>query len=173
MPGAFLILNTGSSSVKFALHEADGGVRLAHGAVEGVARAPCLTLHLADETQTLYPDRGGGNDTSSLIDWLLGLLAVRLGPLGIVAAGHRVVHGGRDFGGPVRVTDEIMTALEALVPLAPGHQPHNLAGIRAVAARWPGTPQIACFDTAFHRGRPRHTQLFALPRALSEEGILR
>lgn len=173
MSGAFLILNTGSSSVKFALHEADGGVRLAHGAVEGVGRAPCLTLHLAEETQTVHPDGGASHDTNALIDWLLGLLQARLGPLDIVAAGHRVVHGGRDFGGPVRVTDEIMTALEALVPLAPGHQPHNLAGIRAVSARWPETPQIACFDTAFHRGRPLHTQLFALPRALSEEGILR
>ena len=83
------------------------------------------------------------------------------------------MHGGPDFAAPVRVTPDILDSLDRLTPLAPQHQPHNLAGIRAAEALWPGIPQVACFDTAFHHARPRLSKLFALPRALSEEGILR
>ncbi|MFO7757601.1 MAG: acetate/propionate family kinase [Roseovarius sp.] len=173
MSGVLLILNTGSSSVKFALHDATGHDRIAHGAIEGVGRTPSLTLHDGEGKQTLQPDLEDNGDMGALIDWLLGVLEEKFGPLDLVGAGHRVVHGGRDFDGPARITDEVMSTLEALCPLAPGHQPYNLLGIRAIAARWPDCPQIACFDTAFHRTRPRHTQLFALPRALSDEGILR
>ena len=79
----------------------------------------------------------------------------------------------RIFAAPVRVTPDILDSLDRLTPLAPQHQPHNLAGIRAAEALWPGIPQVACFDTAFHHARPRLSKLFALPRALSEEGILR
>lgn len=173
MAGVLLILNTGSSSVKFALHDADSQDRIAHGAIEGVGRAASMTLHAPQGTQTLHPESVDSADTGALIDWLLCALDARLGPLELAGAGHRVVHGGRDFDRPVRVTDAVMTRLQALCPLAPGHQPYNLLGIRAVAARWPNCPQMACFDTAFHRSRPRHAQLFALPRALSDEGILR
>lgn len=173
MPGVLLILNTGSSSVKFALHDANSHDRIAHGAIEGVGRTPVLTLHEGETKQTLHPDAENNGDMGALIDWLLGTLDARLGPLDLVGAGHRVVHGGQDFDAPARITDAVMTTLEALCPLAPGHQPYNLMGIRAVAARWPDCPQIGCFDTAFHRTRPRHAQLFALPRALSDEGILR
>jgi acetate kinase len=132
-----------------------------------------MTLHDTADKQVLHPDPGDNGDMGALIDWLLGALDTRLGPLDLVGAGHRVVHGGQDFAAPARITDAVMTTLEALCPLAPGHQPYNLMGIRAVAARWPDCPQIACFDTAFHRSRPRLGQLFALPRALSDEGILR
>ena len=176
MAGTVLILNTGSSSVKFALHDAASRELVAEGAIEGVGRAPVLTLHKGEAERSLHPDTGDGGDggdMGALIDWLLGVLDADLGPLELVGAGHRVVHGGRDFDAPVRVTDDVMTRLEALAPLAPGHQPYNLLGIRSVAARWPDCPQIACFDTAFHRTRPRHAQLFALPRDLSDEGILR
>mgnify|MGYP005853180831 CR=1 FL=1 len=171
--GVVLILNTGSSSVKFALHDETSRERIAHGAIEGVGRSPALTLHEGETTQTLHPDPGEAADMGALIDWLLGVLDARLGPLDLMGAGHRVVHGGQDFAAPTRITDEVMSTLEALCPLAPGHQPYNLMGIRAIAARWPDCPQIACFDTAFHRSRPRLSQLFALPRALSDEGILR
>ncbi|MEI4233463.1 acetate/propionate family kinase [Roseovarius sp. D22-M7] len=173
MAGVVLILNTGSSSVKFALHDATGHDRIAHGAIEGVGRTPDLTLKTGNDRQTLHPDPGRGSDMGALIDWLLATLDARLGPLDLVGAGHRVVHGGQDFDAPARITDAVLTRLDALCPLAPGHQPYNIMGIRAVAARWPDCPQIACFDTAFHRSRPRHAQLFALPRALSDEGILR
>jgi acetate kinase len=173
MPGTVLILNTGSSSVKFALHDATSRDRIAHGAIEGVGRTPDLTLKTREGSQILHPDPGQGHDMGALIDWLLATLDAALGPLDLVGAGHRVVHGGQDFDAPARVTDDVLARLDTLCPLAPGHQPYNLMGIRAVAARWPDCPQIACFDTAFHRNRPRHAQLFALPRALSDEGILR
>ena len=174
MAGAVvLILNTGSSSVKFALHDATSRDRIAHGAIEGVGRTPDLTLKTSQGSQILHPDPGQGRDMGTLIDWLLATLDSALGPLGLVGAGHRVVHGGQDFDAPARITEDVLRRLDALCPLAPGHQPYNLMGIRAVAARWPDCPQIACFDTAFHRNRPRHAQLFALPRDLSEAGILR
>lgn len=172
MTQALLILNAGSSSVKFALHDASTHARRAHGAIEGAGRAPVLTLHHGKDAHTLHPDAPDA-DIAALTEWLLAQLADRLAPLEVVAAGHRVVHGGQAYGAPVSVTDEVMASLEALCPLAPGHQPYNLAGIRAVASRWPGAAQIACFDTAFHRSRPRAAQLYALPRALSEGGILR
>ncbi|MDP2355672.1 MAG: acetate/propionate family kinase [Beijerinckiaceae bacterium] len=172
MRRVLLVLNTGSSSIKFALHDARDHACIARGAIEGIGRAPCLTLRNAQGVQSLHP-REGADDTAALIDWLLGTLASQLGPMDMVAAGHRVVHGGRDYSGPVVVSHSVMAKLQALCPWAPDHQPYNLAGIHAVARRWPNTVQIACFDTAFHRTRPRVAQLFALPRALSDEGILR
>lgn len=84
-----------------------------------------------------------------------------------------MVHGGPDYNAPVLLTPEVIERLESFSPLAPSHQPFNLAGVRAVEARWPGVPQIACFDTAFHHDRPRLARLYALPRAMAEEGILR
>lgn len=91
----------------------------------------------------------------------------------MVAAGHRVVHGERRFTQPVMVTPEVLQQLEGLVSLAPLHQPHNLSAIKAMAKRSAGLPQIACFDTSFHRTQPRVAELFALPRALADEGVIR
>lgn len=173
MRRALLILNTGSSSIKFALHDARTHARFAHGAIEGIGRAPGLTLHGAGAPQMLHPGTDVAADTGGLLDWLLGELTAQLGRIDVAAAGHRVVHGGRDFTGPVRIDDDVMARLTSLCPLAPGHQPFNLAGIKAVAARWPGTVQVACFDTAFHQGRPRVNTLYALPRNLTDEGIVR
>src|SRR6056297_2390404 len=168
MSRVFLILNTGSSTIKFALHNADTQACIAHGVVEGVGRVPRLALHRGKGVQILYPDLDDGAGTQALVHWLLSALTAELGPMNLAAAGHRVVHGGRDYAAPVQVTDDVMATLRALCPLAPGHQPYNLAGIEAVAQHWPGTRQIACFDTAFHQSRPRLAQLFALPRALSD-----
>ena len=91
----------------------------------------------------------------------------------VAAAGHRVVHGGLHFTAPVIVDVAVMAALTALIPLAPLHQPHNLAGIQAAQAAWPGIPQIACFDTAFHRAHPFVNDVFALPRRYYDEGVRR
>ena len=173
MPRTLLILNTGSSTIKFALHSDDGEIRLAHGLIDGVGRVPRLILHREGEVQEVHPDLGKDAGTESLIDWLLTILSDRFGPMEVVAAGHRVAHGGHDFLGPTRITDAVMAKLRTFCPLAPGHQPYNLAGIDAVARHWPGTRQIACFDTAFHQSRPRVAQLYALPRTLSDEGFLR
>jgi acetate kinase len=173
MRRALLILNTGSSTIKFALHCEDGQARIAHGLIDGVGRAPRLILHREGEVQDVHPDLGEDAGTEALINWLLTVLADTFGPMEVVAAGHRVVHGGRDFAAPTEITENVMAKLRRLCPLAPGHQPYNLAGIEAVARRWHGTRQIACFDTAFHQSRPRVAQLYGLPRALSDEGILR
>ena len=91
----------------------------------------------------------------------------------IAAMSHRVVHGGRDYSGPVVTDADVLADLEALSPLAPSHQPHNLAAIRDMAKRFPEVPQIACFDTAFHRTLPHNDRIFALPNALTEEGVVR
>lgn len=95
------------------------------------------------------------------------------GGVTIRSAGHRVVHGSRDHESPARVTDALLEELDALVPLAPMHQPHNLLAIRCLAASAPGLPQVACFDTSFHRTQGKLAQIFALPRALFDEGTLR
>ena len=91
----------------------------------------------------------------------------------VIAAGHRVVHGGEEFSDPQLLTPAIMTRLEAFIPLAPLHQPHNLAGIRAISAARPTLPQAACFDTAFHHGQPELAKLFALPKTYRAEGVRR
>jgi acetate kinase len=95
------------------------------------------------------------------------------GRASVLGVGHRVVHGGVDYAAPVRVDPAVLAKLEALCPLAPLHQPHNLAGIRAVAAVQPDLPQVACFDTASHRGRPELADWFALPRRFYDAGIRR
>jgi acetate kinase len=104
---------------------------------------------------------------------ILGALSPLLAGAAIRAIGHRVVHGGRDLSAPVIITDTIMAELRALVPLAPLHQPHNLAGIEAAARHFPGVAQIACFDTAFHRTQSHAAASFALPPRFFEQGILR
>jgi len=160
-----LTLNAGSSSIKFALF--DGDAVQAAGQVDAIGVAP--ELRLAGAAAQPLPG------ASTHADALNAILAA-LQPLGIArvrAVGHRIVHGGTRFDGPARVDAEVLAAIEALQPLAPLHQPHGLAGIRAVSAALPGLPQVACFDTAFHRTMPEVHQRFALPQALHERGFRR
>jgi acetate kinase len=173
MSAALLVLNIGSSTIKFALYPGDGDGVIARGRIENVGHEPALVMN---EGGDALADAAPPQDTPQIRDltiWLLETLNARFADRAISGIGHRVVHGGPDFAAPLRVTPEILSALDRLTPLAPQHQPHNLAGIRAAQDLWPGIPQVACFDTAFHHGRPRLSKLFALPRALSEEGILR
>lgn len=166
-----LVLNIGSSTIKFGVYAAQDGATIARGAVEGVGHAPRLIARLPQgETCDVVAPAG---DTHALTRWLLADLDARLGGLTLVAAGHRVVHGGTAFAAPVPLTPGVMATLHSYAPMAPTHQPYNLGGIDAVAERWPGVPQFACFDTAFHQTRPRLAKLYALPRALADEGILR
>jgi acetate kinase len=104
---------------------------------------------------------------------LQGFLRERLAGSRLIGVGHRIVHGGLEYAEPVRVDDRVLKALERLVPLAPLHQPHNLSPIAALRARAPDLPQVACFDTAFHRTNPDVAQRFALPEALHEAGVRR
>lgn len=172
-----LTVNAGSSSVKTAAYEVVDGAP---------ANPPLLRAHLAsidEDPQILLKEAAGAEavvrapeargDYDAAFRVLLTRLERRLGGRAPAAIAHRVVHGGPRYAEPVRLDTEAIRALEALSPLAPGHQPHNLRGVRAAEARWPDTPHFACFDTAFHRSMPEAAQRFALPRALHEEGIRR
>lgn len=171
----FLVLNAGSSTLKFALYEAERLACLLHGNIEGLGPATETRVAVAGELSAPFasaPQPEGG-DHAAALGWLLGVLRSSLPDLSIAAAGHRIVHGGQDFSAPARLTPDVLTRLAAFTPLAPGHQPHNLAGVRALAALMPDLPQVGCFDTAFHRTQPRLAQLTPLPRALIDEGYVR
>ncbi len=177
MQNSILVLNAGSSSIKFAVYPAAGGdAPLIKGMIDGIGGAARFKATGADGSaleagglSKLGDGLGHADLTARLLTWL----DAEGGDFTTVAVGHRVVHGGRGFIDPVLIDARVMAALEDLVPLAPLHQPHNLSAIKAVAERAPDLPQIACFDTAFHRTQGRLAELFALPRALSEEGIIR
>ncbi|MFO1219500.1 MAG: acetate/propionate family kinase [Burkholderiaceae bacterium] len=144
-----LTLNAGSSSLKYALFAHANGSRLMDGQVEGLGV--------------------GGLSHEQALQQIL----TRIDPSRVVAVGHRIVHGGVRFAAPVRIDDEVLAAMAALEPLAPLHQPHNLTGVRAAMRVFPHAPQVACFDTAFHRTMPDVHQRFALPRALHDAGVRR
>jgi acetate kinase len=176
MADALLVLNAGSSSLKFSVFE--GGEQpapLLRGQLEGLFTQPHFKARdrAGNSAGERMWEAGTKLGHSGAIEFLFGWGRGRLGGHHIVAAGHRVVHGGRQFTGPVVVNPEVLAALEALVPLAPLHQPHNLEAIRAVAEHAPFLPQVACFDTSFHRTQPAVAQAFALPRRYAEEGVLR
>src|SRR5688572_6998785 len=176
--GQLLVLNCGSSSIKFALYTATHEPqRLLHGTIAGLGTAPrfsardsegkslpeSATRHAADRSLT----------QESAPHWLFDWLEASGYGRDIVAAGHRVVHGGERFLAPVRIDDGVLDALEHLDPMAPLHQPHNLAAVRALKSLRPELPQVACFDTAFHGTQPAVAQRYALPRELTAQGIRR
>jgi acetate kinase len=178
MNATLLVLNAGSSSLKFALYsaarEADGGP-LCRGLLDGIGGHGHLRVYpVADAPAADVTEQGvvAGDHRQALhlvLDWL-----ERSYPdLKLAAAGHRVVHGGAEFAAPVAVDDAVLAKLDTLIPLSPLHQPHSLAGIRALQGLRPGLPQVACFDTAFHRTMPELAQRFALPAELSALGIRR
>ncbi|MEL7028357.1 MAG: acetate/propionate family kinase [Pseudomonadota bacterium] len=177
MTGGVLVLNAGSSSVKFAVYEREGdGVREApdlKGHISGIggANTPHSDVRMAGEACNWGPPPASGQP--DVLKWIVANLRDRSGGAGPSVAGHRIVHGGPDYSEPVLIDDDVVARLEALTPLAPNHQPHNLAGVAAVASIWPDLPQVACFDTAFHRTQPSVAQAFALPRRLTEAGVLR
>jgi acetate kinase len=170
-----LTLNAGSSSVKFAAYNATPDLDwLASGQVEGLGACARFSVKAADlETVAFTPILDGradhGGAVRAILQWLQRAQAGRP----VAAVSHRVVHGGVALTEPVPVDDALLAQLDRLVPLAPLHQPHNLAGIRAAHDAFPGTPQIACFDTAFHRSHPFVADTFALPRRYYDDGIRR
>ncbi len=176
MSDLVLVINAGSSSLKFSLFEqpaAGPPEAVAGGQIEGIGLKPRFVAKQPDGEvlAELEYAAGGGHRMAMqhLVDWLAGYLEGR--KVGVV--GHRVVHGGTDFAEPVLVDGRVMEALEQLIPLAPLHQPHNLKAIEAVALAYPGVPQVACFDTAFHRHHPWVADTYALPRDHYEQGIRR
>lgn len=171
--GAILVINAGSSSLKFALFDAAAGLaRMAGGKVERIGRGAFLRAARASEEpseRTLAQDAGH----AAALDAVLAWLDANMPHARPAIVGHRVVHGGMDFVAPARVDDGVLDALERLDPLAPLHQPYNLAAIRRLRERQPDLEQIACFDTAFHAHWPDRARRFALPRALHDAGVRR
>ncbi|GGJ20769.1 acetate/propionate family kinase [Neoroseomonas lacus] len=177
MSDAILVLNAGSSSIKFELFKVVGDhaeTRL-DGQMEGIGASPHLIARDA-RRQVLADKRWPGPDVADHVAALARIME-GIGPSiegrNIIAVGHRVVHGGPDLAAPMLVDGPAMEKLRALMPLAPLHQPHNIAGIEAAARRFPGVPQIACFDTAFHRAHAWEADTFALPPEFYDRGIRR
>jgi len=169
------VINAGSSSIKFALYT-DGADAPAsyRGQVSGIGTSPSLSVRTASGEKAgerKWPDKGF--DHKAAVDAILEEALRLLDGTPVAAVGHRVVHGGTGFSEPVRIDARVTGELKALCPLAPLHQPHNLAAIAAIAEGAPHIPQVACFDTAFHRCQPELAQMFALPRELSEAGVRR
>jgi acetate kinase len=169
------VVNAGSSSVKFAVYTADSNLGLMlKGQIEGIGATPRARLSGARGEALSAPDLPrDGFDHDAATRTMMQIVGPHLDGRDIVAVGHRVVHGGTEFSAPLRLDDEAIERLAAFIPLAPLHQPHNLAVIRAIRAARPELPQIACFDTAFHCGQPALAQAFALPRPYAEAGIRR
>jgi len=169
-----LTLNAGSSSLKIGLFSQALEV-LATGLVDRIGGEGTLRLRGPDEADLTLPEGlpARFSDHGQALETALAALTALFPGLDIGAVGHRVVHGGPDHDRPVRLDEATVEALEGLAPYAPLHQPHNLSGIRAAMARFPGAVQVACFDTAFHRDHPFVNDTFALPRALYDKGVRR
>src|ERR1700719_3701540 len=167
------VINAGSSSLKFSFYE--GERRILSGQVDGIGASPSASAVGPDGEKVVPPDLGAKPPTvpSEVLPAMLPWARERLGDRRLAALGHRVVHGGLHYSRPARVTPELIAELEALVPLAPLHEPHNLVAIKLAMRLHPELPQVACFDTAFHRTAPEVEQAFALPYSFYEEGIRR
>jgi acetate kinase len=169
------VLNAGSSSIKFAVRSVDANRSLQiRGQIEGIGVAPRLVLKDAD-SKVLHEQQweAAGFDHTDATREILGVVSSRFGQGGLAAVGHRVVHGGARHATPRRVDAALVAELETLVPLAPLHQPHNLAPIQTILKATPDLPQVACFDTAFHATQPMQARRYALPRPFHDEGVMR
>ncbi len=173
-----LVLNAGSSSLKFCVFQRPDGERWrlgARGQIEGIGTSPRLSVKdanlrkVADDKLDASSVQNGRDAIGALAIWLRSQYAGAR----VLGVGHRVVHGGAKFTKPVVVTPEIIAELRELIPLAPLHQPYNLAAIEAVDERLPGVPQVACFDTSFHRNHQPVADLIPLPREVCKDGLQR
>ncbi|WP_424360754.1 acetate/propionate family kinase [Methylocystis parvus] len=172
---AIAVVNAGSSSIKFAIFDAAEAPALRlKGLIEGIGATPRARLSGPSGETLLEEDLAGeGFDHAAATRAMMRIAAPWLNGRNIAVVGHRVVHGGGEFSAPLRVTDAILEKLAAFIPLAPLHQPHNLAVIKAILAEHPQLPQVACFDTAFHTSQPPIAQAFAIPRKYSQAGVRR
>lgn len=172
MTKTILVLNAGSSSIKFAAHDADASEPMLRGALTGLGSGQPV-LEMDTDLDGLYDTSPAMPDLpeEDMMVFLAELLAKRFDH--VDAVGHRIVHGGRKYAAPVLLDDTVLTDLQALVPLAPLHEPHNLHGVAAARQVWPNAAQIGCFDTAFHRTQTEVAQRFAIPGKLHDAGVQR
>jgi acetate kinase len=173
---SILVLNAGSSSLKFALFPLEPALvehPAVSGQIEGIGATPKLSAKVDgaryQEDVDVFGDQTEQHRAS--LAYLFRWLDAHAPKLKISAAGHRVVHGGERYSAPVALDAATLAELETLIPLAPLHQPHNLRAVREIFTLLPKVPQVACFDTAFHRSNPEVAQIYGLPRALTEGGI--
>lgn len=172
-----LVLNAGSSSLKFCVFRrpvAEKWLLESRGQIEGIGTSPRLLAKGSDgrvisESDLSAEVRDGDTAIAALASWLRS----KYGSARVLAVGHRVVHGGSRYSHPTIVTAEVLADLYSLVPLAPLHQPHNLAAIQAVFERLPHVPQVACFDTGFHMGGPESASIIPLPLEICKSGLKR
>ncbi|MFT6105598.1 MAG: acetate kinase [Paracoccaceae bacterium] len=165
-----LTLNAGSSSIKFALYGLEGLKEELRGQVERIGGAARLEVLAQGRKSRTDID---AQDHDAAVRAILAAIAPVLSGRVVAGVGHRVVHGGPDFADPVRVDTQKLAAIEALEPLAPLHQPHNAAGLRAAMRAFPEAPQVACFDTGFHRAHPWVHDTYALPERFYAQGVRR
>ncbi len=171
-----LTLNAGSSSLKFGVFgEGVDPAEIAIGAIENIGDTGTLQIRASDGS--VLTERALGSDEAAdhagAVAIMLEAIAPLIGDAPVRAVGHRILHGGTGFTGPVRIDQDVVAEIERLTPFAPLHQPHNLAGVRAAQARFPEAVQVACFDTAFHRNHPWVSDVFALPREFYDKGVRR
>jgi acetate kinase len=169
------VINAGSSSIKFALYaDGHGDQLLFKGQVEKIGTAPRLKVSDPGGSKLVEREWPASElDHRAATNVILQTAVELLDGRKVAGVGHRVVHGGTLYHAPVRLDPTVVENLAGLAPLAPLHQPHNLAPIRAIAEAAPDMPQVACFDTAFHRSQPEIAQLYAIPKELTEEGVRR
>jgi acetate kinase len=174
MTGAILTLNAGSSSLKAALYPAgEAAPALMRAQADGLGATPRLKATGADGAALADEALPDDIAQAGALERIIGLVRDAFPDMEVRAVGHRIVHGGPDFAEPVRIDDAVLATLEGLVPFAPLHQPHNLGAVRAARAAFPEAAQIACFDTAFHRGHPWECDVFGLPLAYHARGVRR
>ncbi len=175
MSACVAVINAGSSSIKFALYDAMAeAVLLFRGQIEGIPLQPRLKVR--DANGKIVAEREWPANSLNHAGATREILAVGRSLISgapVVGIGHRVVHGGLKYDAPVRLDRNVVEELEQLAPLAPLHQPHNLAPIRAILEGAPALPQVACFDTAFHRSQSHLAQAFAIPRRFTDAGVRR
>jgi acetate kinase len=172
MADAIAVLNAGSSSIKFSLFAVRGEALelVLRGQIEGLYTSPRFITQ--DGAKKSWGE-GSELGHAGALDYLVGYIREHLGRDRLIGIGHRVVHGGMEYSQPVRADARVLEALQKFVPLAPLHQPHNLAPIGLLLERLPKVAQVACFDTSFHRTNPEIAQMFAIPAALHAEGVRR
>jgi acetate kinase len=171
-----LVLNAGSSSLKFSAYRrasTDDWRVETSGQIEGIGTTPRFTAKNAAGVVAEQPLATPVRDGRSALEALAGWLRSRYRGARVLGVGHRVVHGGGRYSAPTVVTPKVLEDLRALVPLAPLHQPHNLAAIEAFSEQLPEVPQVACFDTSFHRGQPPVAEVIPLPREICRLGVQR
>jgi acetate kinase len=172
-----LVLNAGSSSLKFCVYrrpQSPTWQLASRGQIEGIGTSPRLGVKNAEGAKIADRELDASvSDGRAALDALATWLRETYGGARVLGVGHRVVHGGARYGGPTKVTPQVVEELRKLVPLAPLHQPHNLGAIEAVAERLPGVPQVACFDTSFHRGHSEVADLVPLPEKIRSGGVQR